>query len=68
MAILKTYKLEFKMKEAIEPIVGTVMFIAWLAGIVLAKGWYKLLAFLIPPYGWYIIVERIMQSLGIVGS
>ena len=56
------------MEKAIETIVGTVMFIAWLAGIVLAKGWYKLLAFLIPPYGWYLIVERAMQLLGIVAK
>ena len=37
---------------------------AWLAGIVLAKGWATVLAVIIPFYAWYLVVERAMQSLG----
>lgn len=60
--------LGFKMEKLINLVTWATGVITWLAGIVLAKGWLKLLAFLLPPYGWYLIVERTMQAFGIVGS
>lgn len=39
----------------------------WIAGIVLASGfWSTAFAFFIPFWAWYLVVERAMQSLGIV--
>lgn len=40
--------------------------VCWLAGIVLAKGFGAVVAILIPPYGWYLVVERVMQAIGAV--
>jgi hypothetical protein len=42
--------------------------VCWLAGIVLAHGfWSVLLAVLFPPWGWYLLVERGMAMLGVTG-
>lgn len=39
--------------------------IAWIAGIILAKGfWSTLFAVILPPWGWYLIVERAFISWG----
>lgn len=46
----------------------TIMFIImifWIAGVVLAKGaWSTIFACFIPFYAWYLVAEKIMQSLG----
>jgi hypothetical protein len=45
-------------------VIGAVV---WLAGIVLAKGfWLTALAICVPFYAWYLVVERGMQMLGMV--
>lgn len=42
-----------------------VVVIPWLMGIVLAKGFFQVLAsVLFAPYAWYLVVERLMQALG----
>lgn len=39
----------------------------WLAGIVLAKGfWPVAFAISMPPYAMYLVVERVMQMWGLV--
>jgi len=39
--------------------------ITWMSGIVLAKGfWSTFFAIWLPPYGWYLVVERVMQAFG----
>ena len=40
--------------------------IAWICGITLAKGWWTLLAVLLPPYGWYLIAELILTRSGVL--
>lgn len=41
--------------------------IAWIAGIVLASGfWSTAFAMFIPLWAWYLVVERAMQALGIL--
>lgn len=53
------------MKQLIELFSVLIFAITWLAGIVLAKGfWMTLAAVCIPPYGWYLVVERLMQIHG----
>lgn len=42
-------------------LIGTIF---WLAGIVLAKGfWSVTAAILIPFWGWYLVVEQVIQRL-----
>ena len=39
--------------------------VPWLAGIVLANGfWCTVAAILFPPFGWYLVVERAMAMAG----
>lgn len=39
----------------------------WLAGIVLAKGfWLTVLSVVMPFYAWYLVVQRIMQANGLL--
>jgi hypothetical protein len=38
---------------------------SWLLGIVAAQGWFStFLAIIFPPYAWYLMVERLVLSLG----
>jgi len=47
--------------------VFTVMFVvAWIAGVVLATGWWKLLALVFPFYAWYLVIEKLMIYWGVV--
>jgi hypothetical protein len=46
-------------------IVKLMMLIAWISGIVIAKGFGSTLAaVLITPYSWYLVVEKIMLMNG----
>ena len=39
----------------------------WVAGWVLATGfWSTLFAVLVPPWGWYLLAERLLQHVGLV--
>ena len=41
----------------------------WLAGMVLAQGfWVTVVAVLFPPYAWYLVVERALVIIGWVGG
>jgi len=40
---------------------------AWLAGIVLAQGfWLTVAAVFVPFYAWYLVVERVMRLAGVL--
>ena len=54
------------MRHAVEGIGWLLAIVAWLAGMVLAPGWWKLAAFAFPPYPWYLLTERAMQALGLL--
>lgn len=44
---------------------ATLFFAVWMAGIVLAKGFWSTLLALFPlPWGWYLVVEKIMIANG----
>lgn len=56
------------MKHAVTLIAAILIAISWLAGIVLAKGfWLTFFAISTPPYAWYLVVERGMKILGWIG-
>ena len=57
------------MKQFIGDSLGIVMLlvicIPWLMGVVLSKGfWSCLFAICIPPYAWYLVVEKVMYVQG----
>lgn len=55
------------MQKVIELVFSAVVVVLWLAGIVLAKGfWSTFFSVLIAPYGWYLVVEKIMHFYGVV--
>lgn len=54
------------MKHLIDTISGMAFLAAWLAGAVLAHGfWSTAFALFFPPWGWYLIAERLMTHYGI---
>ena len=57
---------ELKMSKMYRPsgFVEMSMCMMWLGGIVLAQGWYKLLAVVLPPYSLYLFVRRLMELGG----
>ena len=52
------------MKSIVDGIGVLLAVVAWVAGTVLAPGWWKLAAFVFPPYPWYLVAERVMQAAG----
>lgn len=41
--------------------------VSWIAGIVIAKGfWSSLIAFIIPFWAWYLLVETVLMRFGII--
>lgn len=50
----------------LEPLLGVALFLSWIAGVVLAKGWWAALAIFFPPYAIYLFVECLMRAAGLV--
>ena len=49
------------MKDIINTIVGLIFIISYIAGIVIAKGfWSTTFAIILFPYSWYLVIEKIM--------
>ena len=46
-------------------IITIIVVVPWLIGIVISKGfWSCLFAIVIPPYAWYLVVEKVMLING----
>jgi len=41
-----------------------VLCVAWVAGFVIAKGFWSTFACLFPLWAWYLVVEKLLQSIG----
>ncbi len=55
------------MKDILNTLVHITWLLAWLVGIVLAKGfWSTFFAVTVPPYAWYLCVERALMAWGAV--
>lgn len=53
------------MKHIVEHITALLLLASWLAGLVLAKGfWPTFFAIFAPPWAWYLVAERLMQAAG----
>lgn len=49
----------------IDLMITIIVVVTWLTGIVLSKGfWSCLFATWIPPYAWYLVVEKVMLMNG----
>ena len=47
-------------------IIGLILLISWVASVVLAKGfWLTTTAIFMFPYSWYLVVEKIMITIGL---
>lgn len=43
-------------------------FAVWIAGIVIAKGfWWTVGSIFIPPLSWYLVIEKLLQHFGLLG-
>ena len=52
------------MKPA-DPIFLFLIVVPWMMGVVLAKGlWSTIAAISLPPYAWYLVVERALIAIG----
>ena len=57
------------MKHLVELIGAILLVVPWIAGTVLAKGfWSTSAAVCVPPNAWYLVVERAMVVAGWVGA
>lgn len=45
---------------------GFIFVVAWIAGLVLAKGFWMTAFALFPPVSFYLVVQRIMQAMSLV--
>lgn len=55
------------MSELTAAMISYSIFFLWIAGIVIAKGfWSTFFSIFIPPYALYLIVERLLSFGGII--
>lgn len=58
-----TFRQEYGLTEYL---VGLFLTFCWLAGFVIAKGFWSTLACIIPFYSWYLVTERALIIWGFV--
>lgn len=47
-------------------VVTVIAIVFWLAGFVIAKGFWMTVACIIPFYAWYLVAEKTMIAWGLV--
>ena len=48
-------------------IITLVLFASWIAGVVIAKGfWSTLFAFIIPFWAYYLVIEQLLIKYGLL--
>lgn len=48
-------------------LIKVLLIATWIAGLVIANGfWSTLIAFCIPFWGWYLVVEAVLISNGVI--
>lgn len=53
--------------KSIAELIAMIIFIpVWMAGLVIAQGFWMTAFALFPPVGWYLVTERVMQANGLV--
>ena len=57
------------MNKVAECIMSLVILVWWLAGIVLADGfWSMITAIIFPPWAWYLVIEAAMRTYHVLGA
>lgn len=54
------------MKHFTDVIVAIFLLFTWLAGIVIANGFWQTLAACFPFYAWYLVIEKAMRHSGFI--
>ena len=54
------------MNKAINNILAIFLLFSWIAGMVIANGGHKVYAYFIPPYSWYLLIEKVFILIGFV--
>ncbi len=49
-----------KQTDIVEAVISIALLIWWLAGFVVAKGFWSTLACLFPFYAWYLVIQKVM--------
>ncbi|MES2662278.1 MAG: hypothetical protein V4629_03150 [Pseudomonadota bacterium] len=47
----------------LDNLLALALLIAWIAGVVIAQGFLKVIAVFIPFYSWYLVVEKYLINL-----
>lgn len=56
------------MTRLAELLASIVVIVSWFAGIALASGfWSTTITIIFPPYAWYLVVEKILLTIGWLG-
>ena len=50
--------------DIINTILAVIFLLGWLAGFVIAVGFWSTLLAIIPFYAWYLVIERVMLKIG----
>ena len=50
-------------EKMLEESFAMLFIVSWIAGIVLAKSWLRIVA-IIPFYAWYLVAEKVLQQIG----
>lgn len=45
---------------------GAMFFIAWIAGFVIAKGFWSTLFCIFAPWAWYLVIEKFLMFFAII--
>jgi len=52
------------MGEITKGVAGIAAILCWIAGMVIAKGFWSTFFAVIPLYAWYLVVEKVMIAQG----
>lgn len=50
-------------RTIIKSVLGVIAVVFWLAGLVVAKGFWTTAFCYFPPFAWYLVVEKAIQNL-----
>jgi len=50
----------------VRDISALILIVGWIAGVVIAKGGWTILAVFMPFFSWYLVIELLMQKSGLI--
>ena len=65
--IKEKIKLPTFWSQMMNSLLNLIMFIVWIGGVIIAKGfWSTFFAFIIPFYAWYLVIEHILVKYNLL--